>query len=76
MNNVQAEYGLLVSWNGFKDSVERERGNQFFKIRLWDSTDIIKELFANYDKLSPVTRAEIPLKQIWILSETNDETEL
>lgn len=76
MNNVQAECGLLVSWNGFKDSVERERGNQFFKIRLWDSTDIIKELFANYDKLSPVTRAEIPLKQIWILSETNDETEL
>lgn len=24
MNNVQAEYGLLVSWNGFKDSVARE----------------------------------------------------
>lgn len=30
MNNVQAEYGLLVSWNGFKDSVAREEGNQFF----------------------------------------------
>ena len=23
MNNVQAEYGLLVSWNGFKDSVAK-----------------------------------------------------
>ncbi|MBQ3512472.1 MAG: restriction endonuclease [Lachnospiraceae bacterium] len=69
MNNVQAEYGLLVSWNGFKDSVAREEGNQFFKIRLWDSTDVIKELFDNYDKLSPAIKAEIPLKQIWILSE-------
>ncbi len=69
MNNVQAEYGLLVSWNGFKDSVAREEGNQFFKIRLWDSTDIIKELFDNYEKLSPAIKAEIPLKQIWILSE-------
>lgn len=69
MNNVQAEYGLLVSWNGFKDSVAREEGNQFFKIRLWDSTDVIKELFDNYEKLSPAVKAEIPLKQIWMLSE-------
>lgn len=69
MNNVQAEYGLLVSWNGFKDSVAREEGKQFFKIRLWDSTDVIKELFDNYQKLSPEIRAEIPLKQIWMLSE-------
>ena len=28
MNKVGAEYGLLVSWNGFKSSVEKERGNQ------------------------------------------------
>ena len=69
MNNVQAEYGLLVSWNGFKDSVAREEGNQFFKIRLWDSTDVIKELFENYEKLGPSIKAEIPLKRIWILSE-------
>ena len=66
---VQAEYGLLVSWNEFKDSVEREEGNQFFKIRLWDSTDVIRELFDNYVRLSPAIKAEIPLKQIWILSE-------
>lgn len=69
MNNVQAKYGLLVSWNGFKDRVEREEGNQFFKIRLWDSTDVIRELFDNYEKLSPALNVEIPLKQIWILSE-------
>lgn len=69
MNNVNAEYGLLVSWNGFKDSVAREEAKQFFRIRLWDSNDVIKELFENYEKLSPSIRAEIPLKQIWILNE-------
>lgn len=68
MNNVNAEYGLLVSWNGFKDSVAREEAKQFFRIRLWDSNDVIKELFENYEKLSPSIRAEIPLKQIWILN--------
>lgn len=69
MNNVNAEYGLLVSWNGFKDSVAREEAKQFFRIRLWDSNDVIKELFENYEKLSTSIRAEIPLKQIWILNE-------
>ena len=31
--------------------------------------NVIKELFDNYKKLSPAIKAEIPLKQIWILSE-------
>ncbi len=69
MNNVNAEYGLLVSWSGFKDSVAREEAKQFFRIRLWDSNDVIRELFENYESLSPAIRAEIPLKQIWMLSE-------
>ncbi|MDD6442603.1 MAG: restriction endonuclease [bacterium] len=72
MNNVHAEYGLLVSWNGFKDSVARAEGNQFFKIRLWDSADVIREIFENYEKLSPAIKAEIPLKQIWILSDKEE----
>lgn len=69
MNNVQAEYGLLVSWNRFKDSVAKEEENQFFKIRLRDSTDSNRELFDNYKKLSPAIKVEIPVKQIWVLSE-------
>ena len=71
MNKVGAEYGLLISWNGFKTSVEKERGNQFFSIRLWDSNDVINELFDNYEKLSPEIQTEIPLKRIWMLN--NDE---
>ena len=43
--------------------------NQFFKIRLLDSTDVIIELFDNYEKLIPAIKAVIPLKQIGILSE-------
>ena len=69
MNKVGAEYGLLVSWNGFKSSIEKERGNQFFRIRLWDSDNVIDELFTNYEKLSPDMQADIPLKRIWMLNE-------
>lgn len=73
MNKVGAEYGLLVSWSGFKSSVEQERGNQFFRIRLWDANDVIDELFNNYDKLSSDLQAEIPLKRIWMLSDDGEE---
>ena len=73
MNKVGAEYGLLVSWSGFKSSVEQERGNQFFKIRLWDANDVIDEFFENYDKLSLELQSEIPLKRIWMLSDDRDE---
>lgn len=51
------------------DSVVREEGNPFFKIRLCDSSDVINKLFENYEKLSPTIKAEIPLKRILMLSE-------
>ena len=61
MSNHSADYGLLVSWYGFKSSVIKEIPKQFFKVRLWDSK-ILEELFANYDNLSEEIKAEIPLK--------------
>jgi len=73
MAKVGAEYGLLVSWSGFKNSVEQERGNQFFRVRLWDSKDVIRELFNNYEKISPEMQSEIPLKRIWMLSDDGDQ---
>jgi len=69
MTNTSADYGLLVSWNGFNSNVMKEVPKQFFRIRLWDSDDIIQQIFENYENLSPEIKAEIPLKQTWILNE-------
>lgn len=33
MQNVQASHGLLVSWGGFKSSVDKEEATQFFRVR-------------------------------------------
>ena len=52
MSNISADYGLLVSWSGFKKSVTMEIPKQFFKVRLWEAKTIIEEIFNNYDKLS------------------------
>jgi restriction system protein len=75
MQNVQAEQGLLVSWGGFKSSVEKEVANQFFKVRLWDQDDLIRELLEHYEEFDEELRAEIPLKRFWTVAATDGEAE-
>jgi len=64
MQNVQASIGLLVSWGGFKSSVDREKATQFFRVRLWDQGDRINQVLEHYDKLDEDIRAKLPLKRI------------
>lgn len=73
IHNFGADQGLLVSWSGFKSSVEKERPNQFFKVRLWSQKEIIDEFLKNYDKLDEEIKAEIPLKKVWALSISENE---
>lgn len=72
MNNVGADYGLLVSWNGFMSSIDSERRDKFFKIKFWDHKDIVKEFLDNYDQLDDWIKAKVPLKKIWV-PEINDD---
>lgn len=74
MQNVHAEQGLLVSWGGFKSSVDKEVATQFFRVRLWNQHDLIAQLMANYEKLDEEIRAELPLKRIWALAATDEST--
>ncbi len=69
MANVNATHGLLVSWGGFKSSVDREKATQFFRVRLWDQGDLIGQVLAYYDKLDEGIKTELPLKRIWVVAE-------
>jgi restriction system protein len=68
MQSVQADYGLFVSWSDFKQTVNKEEANKFFKVRLWNQSDLIEQLLANYDKLDQSIQSEIPLKRIWLVA--------
>ena len=72
MQNVNADQGLLVSWAGFRSSVIREKSKHFFNVRLWDSQDLINEVFNEYDNLPSDIRQKLPLKRIWALDETSN----
>jgi hypothetical protein len=53
---------------GFRSSVGRETASQFFRVRLWDAEEVIKQLLAQYDRLPAEIRQELPLKQVWTVA--------
>ena len=72
MNDVGANYGLLVSWGGFKSNVEQERSNEFFRVRLWNQNDLIDQVLAHYEELDHYIKGEIPLKSFWTIASEMD----
>ncbi|MGD1932464.1 MAG: restriction endonuclease [Leptolyngbyaceae cyanobacterium] len=68
MQNFGAESGLLVSWSGFKGSVDKELPAQFFRVRLWDQDALIEELLACYESLEEELKAELPFKRVWAIA--------
>jgi restriction system protein len=62
-----ADQGLVVAWGGYKGIVEKETIKQFFKIRLWDSDELVMMLQTHYEQLPADIQAELPLKRIWAL---------
>lgn len=68
MTKFGAQEGLFVAWGGFKTNVQREMAPSFFRVRLWTQNELFEALFDNYDKLDPEIKAELPLKQIWVLA--------
>jgi restriction system protein len=75
MQNFNAQQGLLVSWGGFKQSVEKERATQFFRVRLWSRDDFISQLLLHYDKIDEDLRSALPLKRIWAIASSGNEDE-
>jgi restriction system protein len=67
MSAFGADQGLVISWGGFKSSVEKEAARQFFKIRLWDADDLVRMVQENYENLPEDMQADLPLKRIWAL---------
>jgi restriction system protein len=67
IHETKADYGLLVSWNGFTSPVRKRVNEMYFQVRLWDRQEIIDNLFAAYDRLPEEITAELPLKRVWML---------
>ncbi|MBK9385026.1 MAG: restriction endonuclease [Planctomycetes bacterium] len=73
MQHVGADHGLFVAWGGFKDTVQRERAQKYFRLRLWDQKELIDQLLAHYADLDPEVRADLPLKRVWTVAGTDED---
>ena len=67
MQSFKAQQGLLVCWGGFNKVVLRESKQSHFLVRLWDSGDLVKAIYRNYERLPAEIQAELPLKRAWML---------
>lgn len=72
MASFKADQGLLVSWGGFKSTVEKEARLSYFSVRLWCDMDIIDAVLRSYERLPEDLRSELPLKRIWTLVPDED----
>ncbi len=61
--------GLLVAWSGVTAPARKTVLDNYFRVRVWDSAEMLKQILAHYPKLPEEIRADLPLKQIWIAVE-------
>jgi restriction system protein len=63
-----AQQGLLVAFGGINGPARQLLTNQQFRVKVWDTDELIDNLLAVFDRINPEIRSEIPLQQVWTLS--------
>ena len=69
ISTAKADQGLLVAWGGLNKKGREEMFANRLTIATWDAERLLDEILAVYDRLSPETKAKLPLKQVWVLDE-------
>lgn len=69
MTQHGADQALLVAWGGVTKPAQTEFQRDRTKMRIWDAEALLDQLFTTYDRLPSSTRAQIPMRQVWVLDE-------
>lgn len=64
-----ADYGLLATWAGLSKPARDAVKHQRFRVKVWDSTDIVEAVLRNYEKLPESITERLPLRRVWMLKE-------
>ena len=67
LQSHEADQALLVAWGGVSKPARQALTTRQFRVRIWDSEDVIDSVLRNYDRLPDDIRTEVPLKRIWVL---------
>lgn len=64
-----ADYGLLATWSGLTKPARDAVKHQRFRVKVWDSTDIVEAVLRNYEKLPEDITERLPLRRVWMLKD-------
>jgi len=70
MSTYGADQGLLVAWGGLSKPARDALKNQQMRVRVWEASDVVDAVLRNYDQLPPDVRTVLPLRQVWMVSDT------
>lgn len=73
MTRYQADQALLVAWGGVTTPAGREFAPVGTRLRIWDASELLDQLFVTYDRLPTATKAAIPLKTAWVLDDEQED---
>lgn len=62
-----ADYGLLATWAGLSKPARDAVKHQRFRVKVWDSKDIVDAVLRNYERLPETITSRLPLHRVWML---------
>jgi restriction system protein len=63
-----AQQGLLVAFGGINGPAKQLLNNQQFRVKVWDTDELIDNLLDVFENLDVDVASEIPLQRVWTLS--------
>lgn len=64
-----ADFGLLATWAGLSKPARDAVKHQRFRVKVWDSEDIVSAVLRNYEKLPEDITERLPLRRVWMLKD-------
>lgn len=64
-----ADYGLLVTWAGLTKPARDAVKHQRFRVKVWESEDVVEAVLRNYEKLPETITERLPLRRVWMLKD-------
>ncbi|ROQ40691.1 restriction system protein [Frondihabitans sp. PhB188] len=62
-----ADFGLLATWAGLSKPARDAVKHQRFRVKVWDSKDIVDGVLRNYERLPEAITSRLPLHRVWML---------
>lgn len=62
-----ADFGLIATWDGLSNQARESIRHHRFRIKVWESSDIVRGYLSHYERLPADITARVPLRRVWVL---------